>query len=216
MKQRCTAEQSSIKLPGGCFKGITFLGAVEIKRSLTQLDAQGRTRVIGAGTKKILSRYGRTNYHHHRDERLESSFVGLSPMANYNNRNCVVKISDSSITVEVEDNGVTSSIFEHNNRTISVATVDLNVPTLYCYVANHKKRMLYLFECPDVLATKKVMDATYAIFKKRGSTSDTNRTASLLPKMRRPPPPPLPQDATANIDNQVENATRDNTYLISR
>ena len=56
--------------------------------------------------------------------------------------------------MEVEDNGVTSSIFEHNNRTISVATVDLNVPTLYCYVANHKKRMLYLFECPDVLAIR--------------------------------------------------------------
>lgn len=56
--------------------------------------------------------------------------------------------------MEVEDNGITSTIFEHANRTISVATVDHNVPTLYCYVANQKSRKLYLFECPDVLANQ--------------------------------------------------------------
>ena len=93
MKKRC---EQRITLPpqlSGTFSGLTYLGSVEIKRSLTLLDSNGRNKVIGAGIKKILTRYGRTNYHHHQDERLEHAFVGLSPMSNYNNRGCVVKVS---------------------------------------------------------------------------------------------------------------------------
>ena len=107
----------------------------------------------------------------------------------------------------MDENGITETLYDHSNRSISVATVDQNCPTLYCYVSNQNGRKLYLFECPDVLSTKKVMDATYAIFKRKTDNIAPGRPPKdiSLPTMRRPPPPPLPHS-----DND------DNTYLITR
>ena len=109
----------------------------------------------------------------------------------------------------MDENGITETLFDHSNRSISVATMDHNCPTLYCYVSNQNGRKLYLFECPDVLSTKKVMDATYAAFKRQTTPSRPPKEnhCSSLPTMntRRPPPPPLPHS-----DED------DNTYLITR
>ena len=114
-----------------------FLGSVVIKKSIAHLESASRSQILAAGIRKVLSRYGRTNYHHSADDRLETSFVGLSPISVYNNQLCLIKvclsfelnkhflfqIQDNAILVEVEQNGITETIFTHAIQTISVATV---------------------------------------------------------------------------------------------
>ena len=72
-----------------------FLGSVEIKRSLTQLTSNSRSIVLGAAVKKVLARYGRTNYHHSGDVQLETEFVGFSPVSPFNNCHCVIQVIKS-------------------------------------------------------------------------------------------------------------------------
>jgi len=194
----------------GSFRGLKFLGSVVIKKSIAHLDSGSRSQILAAGIRKVLSRYGRTNYHHSADDRFEASFVGLSPMSVYNNQLCIIKIQDNAILVEVEQNGITETLFNHAIQTISVATVDRNLPTIYSYVANtpggqRESRKLYVFECPDILSTKKVIDATHARFKRQPTCPTTQTSHPGVQVRRRPPPPPLP-----------DQANDDNTYLITR
>ena len=79
--------------------------------------------------------------------------------------------------MSVEENDVTTSLFSHNINCISIATIDIYYPTLYCYVVNldaqqrervksdDQDRRLYLFECTDLLQTRKLIAETKKRFR---------------------------------------------------
>ena len=117
--------------------------------------------------------------------------------------------------VEREENQVICRLFEHFIRSISIATVDRNVANLYCYVTSQSNtatrgtpdRRLFLYECPDILQTKKIIEETQSKFIRRESrdpphTRTTTRQGHGGITQRRPKrrtPPPLPdQDCISN------------------
>ena len=83
----------------GAFKNVRFLGSVEIKKSLSSsssLSSNQRSEVIQLGVKKILERFGRTNYFHTSDNEI-IEIVGRSPMSNFNDS--IVNIEVSTINI---------------------------------------------------------------------------------------------------------------------
>ena len=124
------------------------------------------------------------------------SFLGLFDDLKIILLTLTFKIDENAITVEVENNGLAEVVHEHAIKGISIATIDRNIPTLYCYVANCGHRRLFLFECGDLLSTKKLIQATHARFQRKTST-------------RRRTPPPLPPRDNPTI-------TRDEAYLTTR
>jgi len=156
----------------GAFKNVRFLGSVEIKKSLVPLSSNQRSEVLGLGVKKILERFGRTNYFHTSDPEIVE-MVGRSPMSSFNDSIVNIELTDESILVERNENAVISRLFEHFIQSISIATVDRNVATLYCYVTSQSNtatrgapdRRLFLYECPDILQTKKIIEETQSKFR---------------------------------------------------
>ena len=80
----------------GAFKNVRFLGSVEIKKSLVPLSSDQRSEVLQLGVKKILERFGRTNYFHTSDTEI-LDIVGRSPMSNFNDS--IVNIEVSTINI---------------------------------------------------------------------------------------------------------------------
>jgi len=77
------------------FKSLKYLGSVEIKKSLILLSSADRSTVVSYAIKKILQRYGRTNFFN-----LPSSstvdydqFIGRSPMSNWNDTHCTIEVN---------------------------------------------------------------------------------------------------------------------------
>ena len=72
-----------------------------------------------------------------------------------------LKLLKDRVVVWIVENGISSRVFEHHLSCISVATTDLAIPNLYCYVINldalkrakvpKQDRRLFLFECTDLL-----------------------------------------------------------------
>ena len=93
-------------------------------------------------------------------------------------------------------------LFDHNMNCISVATIDLFLPNLYCYVANqdaHQRqkikselqdRRLYLFECTDLLQTRKLIDETKKHFRTAPKKKSSPRASQLIHRVRLDPPTP--------------------------
>ena len=117
----------------------------------------------------------------------------------------------------MEENEICSLLFHHQISCISIATIDLFQPKLYCYVANQdalqrnairsdqQDRRLYLFECCDLLQTRKLIDETkkrFRVHKGQKTTKqkldepkrpETDSSPSIPPRPHRlPPPPTLP------------------------
>jgi len=201
------------------FRSLKYLGSCEIKKSLIVLSSADRSTIVSFAIKKILQRYGRTNF----ANRSASStvnfdeFIGRSPMSNWNDTQCSIQISEESISVAVEENEICSLLFHHQISCISIATIDLFQPKLYCYVANQdalqrnairsdqQDRRLYLFECCDLLQTRKLIDETkkrFRVHKGQKTTKqkldepkrpETDSSPSIPPRPHRlPPPPTLP------------------------
>lgn len=162
------------------FKSLKYLGSVEIKKSIHHLvSSSDRSSIVSYAIKKILQRYGRTNFFNKpvTSDVDFDEFIGRSPMSNWNDTHCTIEITEDSILVSVEENNLSAMLFHHSINCISVATIDLFLPNLYCYVANqdaHQRqkvkseqqdRRLYLFECTDLLQTRKLIDETKKRFR---------------------------------------------------
>jgi len=207
------------------FRSLKYLGSCEIKKSLIVLSSADRSTIVSFAIKKILQRYGRTNFANRSGSSTVNfdEFIGRSPMSNWNDTQCSIQISEESISVAVEENEICSLLFHHHISCISIATIDLFQPKLYCYVANQdalqrnsirsdqQDRRLYLFECCDLLQTRKLIDETKKRFRvlkgqktnkqKGGEPNRTERpnrpekdsSPSIPPRPHRlPPPPSLP------------------------
>ena len=135
------------------------------------------------------------------------------------------QITDESILVERDENAVICRLFEHFIQSISIATIDRNVATLYCYVISQSNtatrgapdRRLFLYECPDMLQTKKIIEETQSKFRssrdppqprtvqlpartmRTARTADSHMGGITQRRPKRRTPPPLPdQDCISN------------------
>jgi len=205
----------------GAFKNVRFLGSVEIKKSLVPLSSDQRSEVLQLGVKKILERFGRTNYFHTSDTEI-IEIVGRSPMSNFNDSIVNIEITGDSILVERDENAVICRLFEHSIQSISIATRDRNVGTLYCYVISQSNtatrgapdRRLFLYECSDLLQSKKIIEETQSKFRSSRDppqprtvqlpartmrTADSHVGGITQRRPKRRTPPPLPdQDCISN------------------
>jgi len=173
------------------------LGSVEVLQSLVHVPSSTKSRIITAAIEKILQRYGRTNHFTHSSEFNPEHFIGRSPMSPLNDSFCSIELLKDRVVVWIVENGISSRVFEHHLSCISVATTDLAIPNLYCYVINldalkrakvpKQDRRLFLFECTDLLQTRKLIDETRKRFKNSGCSP---RGHHLVTKVRLTPPRP--------------------------
>ena len=78
---------------------IRLIGGIEISHSLTKLSRKDRADVVGAAIQRLLSRYGKTNYHVSRSISLIEKSLGFSPMWPCNNEFCEVKVRTANICI---------------------------------------------------------------------------------------------------------------------
>ena len=76
------------------FKRLKYLGSVEVKKSLVLLSSTDRNTVVSLGIKKILQRYGRTNFFKKPPDAkvIVEDYVGRSPMSNWNDTHCTIEV----------------------------------------------------------------------------------------------------------------------------
>ncbi|CAG5098841.1 Oidioi.mRNA.OKI2018_I69.XSR.g16026.t1.cds [Oikopleura dioica] len=189
------------------FRGIKYLGSVEIIRSLYNIPKPLRTDIIGFAINRILQRYSRSNFwlsHSETETSVIHPYVGRSPMSKWHQHICDLHLSSDRIIVNANDGRDITRVFDHPLANVSVAAKDICIPNLWCYVSRSSstfgslpERRLFLFECIDILQASKLHDLNLQRFSSQQSAPSSKTLCVQLPPRPHPTsttssPPPLP------------------------
>ena len=173
-----------------------FVGNIEIKKSLVGLSKRRQREILGLSSenlrfsnenyflslffgktslgyaiKKLLGRYGKTNYYFvkgNKEEVRTKSYLGFMPITKLQNTKLKLEVkrylfSHTLRTFFQVTNKSIKSFMEHFFSDVSVIGVDEMIPRLFYYVSRifdseYCTRMLFLFECSSDMEGKKLLD----------------------------------------------------------